>query len=150
MLNARFSSPFNPRRSLLNAYLVENERVGMHIYILRRLLLLIPTLLLVTLLVFSIIRLLPGNIVVLMMSEQGYASDRAKLEQMLGLDQPFYWQYLTYLGHVFKGGLGVSFWTKEPVLDEIVRRLPVSLELALLAMCCGLLIALPAGIFSAI
>ena len=49
-------------------------------YILRRLLLLIPTLFLVTLLVFSIIRLLPGNIVVLMMSEQGYASDRAKLE----------------------------------------------------------------------
>ena len=119
-------------------------------YIARRLILLIPTLLLVTLLVFSIIRLLPGNIVVLMMSEQGYASDRAKLEQMLGLDQPFYRQYLTYLGHVSKGDFGVSFWTKEPVLDEIVRRLPVSLELALLAMCCGLLIALPAGILSAI
>ena len=55
-------------------------------YVLRRLLLLAPTLFLVTLLVFSIIRLLPGNIVVLMMSEQGYASDQAKLEQMLGLD----------------------------------------------------------------
>ena len=58
-------------------------------YVLRRLLLLGPTLFLVTLLVLSIIRLLPGNIVVLMMSEQGYASDRAKLEQMLGLDRPF-------------------------------------------------------------
>jgi peptide/nickel transport system permease protein len=119
-------------------------------YIIRRLLLLIPTLFLVTLLVFSIIRLLPGNIVVLMMSEQGYASDRAKLEQMLGLDQPFYWQYLTYLGRVFRGDFGVSFWTKEPVLDELLQRLPVSLELALLAMCCGLLIALPIGILSAI
>jgi peptide/nickel transport system permease protein len=119
-------------------------------YIIRRLLLLIPTLFLVTLLVFSIIRLLPGNIVVLMMSEQGYASDRAKLEQMLGLDQPFYWQYLTYLGRVFRGDFGVSFWTKEPVLDEILQRLPVSLELALLAMCCGLFIALPIGILSAI
>lgn len=119
-------------------------------YIIRRLLLLIPTLFLVTLLVFAIIRLLPGNIVVLMMSEQGYASDRAKLEQMLGLDQPFYRQYLTYLGRVFKGDFGVSFWTKEPVLDEILRRLPVSLELAVLAMCCGLLIALPTGILSAL
>src|SRR5882672_11149777 len=98
-------------------------------YILRRLLLLIPTLLLVTLLVFSIIRLLPGNIVVLMMSEQGYASDRAQLERMLGLDRPFYQQYLAYIGQVLQGDLGVSFWTREPVLDEIVQRLPVSIEL---------------------
>jgi peptide/nickel transport system permease protein len=119
-------------------------------YALRRLSLLIPTLFLVTLLVFSIIRLLPGNIVVLMMSEQGYASDRAKLEQMLGLDQPFYWQYLSYIGKAFHGDLGVSFWTREPVLDEILRRLPVSVELALLAMFCGLVIALPTGIISAV
>jgi peptide/nickel transport system permease protein len=119
-------------------------------YVLRRLLLLGPTLFLVTLLVFSIIRFLPGTVVVLMMSEQGYASDRAKLEQMLGLDRPFYAQYLSYIGKVFRGDLGVSFWTREPVLDEILRRLPVSLELALLAMFFGLLIALPAGILSAI
>src|SRR6266487_2939501 len=99
-------------------------------YVLRRLVLLVPTLALVTLLVFSIIRLLPGDIVTLMMSEQGYASDKAKLEQMLGLDQPFYRQYVTYVGKVLQGDLGVSFWTKEPVLDEILRRLPVSLELA--------------------
>src|SRR5215831_15926966 len=121
----------------------------MSLYILRRFLLLIPTLFLVTLLVFAIIRLLPGNVVMLMMSEQGYASDRAKLEHMLGLDQPFYQQYLTYIGRVFRGDFGVSFWTKEPVLDEIVQRLPVSLKLALLAMCCGLFIALPIGILSA-
>lgn len=119
-------------------------------YALRRLLLLIPTLALVTLLVFSIIRLLPGSIVVLMLSEQGYASEQAKLEQMLGLDQPFYWQYVSYVGKVFRGDLGVSFWTREPVLDEILRRLPVSVELALLAMFFGLLIALPTGIVSAI
>jgi peptide/nickel transport system permease protein len=112
--------------------------------------LLFPTMVLVTLLVFSIIRLLPGDIVTLMMSEQGYASDKAKLEQMLGLDQPFYLQYLTYIGRVLQGDLGVSFWTKEPVLEEILRRLPVSLELALLAMLFGLVLALPAGIFSAI
>ena len=109
-----------------------------------------PTMALVTLLVFSIIRLLPGDIVTLMMSEQGYASDKAQLERMLGLDQPFYKQYVTYLGRVFQGDLGVSFWTKEPVLEEILRRLPVSLELAILAMLFGLVIALPVGIFSAI
>ena len=119
-------------------------------YVLRRLILLLPTVALVTLLVFSIIRLLPGDIVTLMMSEQGYASDKAKLEQMLGLDQPFYRQYASYVGKVLHGDLGVSFWTKEPVLDEILRRLPVSLELALLAMFFGLLIAVPTGIFSAV
>jgi peptide/nickel transport system permease protein len=112
--------------------------------------LLFPTMILVSLLVFSIIRLLPGDIVTLMMSEQGYAADKAKLEQMLGLDQPFYRQYISYIGRVFQGDLGVSFWTKEPVLEEILRRLPVSLELAVLAMFFGLLLALPAGIFSAI
>jgi len=112
--------------------------------------LLFPTMALVTLLVFSIIRLLPGDIVTLMLSEQGYAADKAQLERMLGLDQPFYRQYLTYIGRVFQGDLGVSFWTKEPVLEEIMRRLPVSLELAVLAMLVGLVLALPAGIFSAI
>jgi peptide/nickel transport system permease protein len=122
----------------------------MYHYLIRRLLLLIPTLFLVTLLVFSIIRLLPGNIVVLMMSEQGYASDRSKLEQVLGLDRPFYEQYCRYIAQVFGGDLGVSLWTREPVLDEILRRLPVSLELALLATLFGLLLALPTGISSAI
>jgi peptide/nickel transport system permease protein len=112
--------------------------------------LLVPTLALVTLLVFSIIRLLPGDIVTLMMSEQGYASDKAKLEQMLGLDQPFHRQYVTYVAKVMQGDLGVSFWTKEPVLDEILRRLPVSVELAVLAMFFGLVIAVPTGIFSAV
>jgi peptide/nickel transport system permease protein len=112
--------------------------------------LLFPTMVLVTLLVFSIIRLLPGDIVTLMMSEQGYASDKAQLERMLGLDQPFYQQYVGYIGRVLRGDLGVSFWTKEPVLEEILRRLPVSLELAILAMLFGLVIALPVGIFSAI
>jgi peptide/nickel transport system permease protein len=112
--------------------------------------LLVPTLLLVTLLVFSIIRLLPGDIVTLMMSEQGYAGDRAQLERMMGLDRPFARQYVTYIGNALQGDLGVSFWTKEPVAEEILRRLPVSLELALLAMAFAIVIAVPTGIFSAV
>jgi peptide/nickel transport system permease protein len=122
----------------------------MYAYAIQRLLWVVPTLLLITLLVFAIIRLLPGDIVVLMLSEQGYASDRAALERMLGLDRPFHEQYLRYLGQVARGDFGVSFWTGEPVFDEIVRRLPVSLELALLAMVCGVLVGLPAGILAAI
>jgi len=122
----------------------------MYAYVIQRLLWIIPTLLLITLIVFSIVRLLPGDIVVLILSEQGYASDRAALERMLGLDRPFHEQYLRYLSQVARGDFGVSFWTREPVLDEIMRRLPVSLELALLTMVCGLLIGLPTGILSAV
>ena len=69
---------------------------------------------LVSLLVFSIIRLLPGDIVTLMMSEQGYASEKAKLEEMLGLDQPFYRQYISYIGRVLQGDLGVSSDARSP------------------------------------
>jgi peptide/nickel transport system permease protein len=122
----------------------------MYRYAIRRLLWFPPTLLLITLLVFVIVRLLPGDIVVLMLSEQGYASDRVKLEQMLGLDRPFSVQYLQYLGQIIRGNLGVSLWSGEPVLDEILRRLPVSLELAFLALLCGLLIGLPAGVLAAV
>jgi peptide/nickel transport system permease protein len=122
----------------------------MYPYVIRRVLWLIPTLWLVTLLVFAIVRLLPGDIVVLMLSEQGYASDRTKLERMLGLDRPVYEQYLRYVGRAICGDLGTSLWTREPVLDEIVRRLPVSLELAFLSMVCGLMIGLPAGILAAV
>lgn len=122
----------------------------MYLYILRRLLLLLPTLFLVTVLVFSIVRFLPGDIITLMLSEQGYASDKSKLEEMLGLDKPFPLQYLSYMGKALRGDLGTSFWTREPVLDEILRRLPISIELAVLAMAFSLVIAIPTGILSAL
>jgi peptide/nickel transport system permease protein len=119
-------------------------------YVLRRLMLLLPTLVLVTVLVFSIIRLLPGDIVTLMMSEQATPATRRSSSRCSVWINPSYRQYVTYIGKALQGDLGVSFWTKEPVLEEILRRLPVSFELAVLAMFFGLLIALPAGIFSAI
>jgi peptide/nickel transport system permease protein len=119
-------------------------------YIIKRLLLIIPTLLLVTIIVFSLTRLIPGDVVVLMFEEKAYAKDLDALRAKLGLDKPLYMQYVTWLGQVVQGDLGESLWTKRPVLEEIVRRLPVSAELGALAIIVALLLALPIGVLSAI
>jgi len=134
----------------------------MRAYIIRRLLLVIPTLFLVSVLVFLMIRLIPGDIVVLMLRSRGHPSltDRAALEQELGFDVPVLKQYGRWVGvvrdrdgsfsGVLQGDLGDSLWKHTPVVDEIVDRVPVSLELGILAMLLLLIISLPIGIYSAI
>jgi ABC-type dipeptide/oligopeptide/nickel transport system permease component len=119
-------------------------------YIIKRLLLIVPTLLLVSAIVFSLTRLIPGDVVVLMFEEKAYAKDLDALRAKLGLDKPLYVQYGTWLGKVAQGDLGESLWTKRPVLEEIVRRLPVSAELGAMAIVVALLLALPIGVLSAI
>jgi peptide/nickel transport system permease protein len=110
----------------------------------------IPTLFLVTVGVFSMVRLLPGDIATLMVSEQGYASDIEGIRHLLGLDKPIIVQYADYMGHVFRGDLGTSLWTKRQVLQELMLRVPVSVELGAMAITISLCLALPIGIISAI
>lgn len=119
-------------------------------YVLKRLLLVIPTLLLVSIIVFSLMRLIPGDVVVLMFEEKAYAKDIDTLRAKLGLDKPLYAQYFSWLGRVVQGDLGESLWTNRPVLDEIARRLPITCELGLMAICVSLCLALPIGVLSAI
>ena len=119
-------------------------------YIIKRLLLIVPTLILVSVIVFSLTRLIPGDVVVLMFEEKAYAKDLDALRAKLGLDKPLYIQYGAWLGKVVLGDLGESLWTKRPVIEEIVRRLPVSAELGALAIVVALCLALPIGILSAI
>jgi peptide/nickel transport system permease protein len=119
-------------------------------YILKRLLLIIPTLLLVTVIVFALTRLIPGDVVVLMFEEKAYAKDLDALRAKLGLDKPLYMQYAAWVGKVVQGDLGESLWTKRPVLEEVIRRLPVSAELGAMAIVVALLLALPVGVLSAI
>src|SRR5215467_217757 len=102
-------------------------------YVLKRLLLVVPTLLLISVIVFSLLRLIPGDVVVLMFEEKAYASDLDALRAKLGLDKPLYIQYFTWIGKVVQGDLGESLWTKRPVIEEISRRLPVSAQLAAMA-----------------
>lgn len=119
-------------------------------YAIRRLLLAVPTLVVVMLAVFSIIRLLPGDIVRLMVAEQNYAVDEEALRKELGLSDPLLVQFGKWTGGVLTGDLGESLWTKRPIATELRQRVPVSMELGIYSVLIGLLIALPVGILSAI
>jgi peptide/nickel transport system permease protein len=112
--------------------------------------LLIPTIILVSFLVFCLVRIIPGDVVQLMVAEQGFADDTAKLRSILGLDKPIYTQYFKYVRGVLKGDLGISLWSGQPVMTEIGRRLPISFRLAVMALCWTLLLGVPIGVISAI
>jgi peptide/nickel transport system permease protein len=121
-------------------------------YVVRRLLLIIPTLFIVTIIVYLTARLIPGSVIDLMVAEQLLADEaqRQALVEDLGLDIPIHIQYVNWLGDLLRGNLGNSLWTDIPVLEEISGRLPVSVELGLLALIIGQIIALPIGVYSAI
>lgn len=121
-------------------------------YVLRRVLLAIPTILLVMFMTFMLLRMVPGSLVEIMMAERPYATeeDKAKLEAQLGLDEPIPTQFVKYVFNVVQGDLGESPWTTTPVTEELGRRLPVTLEFGLLAIVCGLMISLPVGVTAAI
>lgn len=125
----------------------------MRAYVIRRLVLIIPTLFLATLIVFFMVRLIPGNIIDLMVSEQqsGTGMNRAAIEHDLGLDVPIHVQYGRWVGNIFlHGSLGLSLWKKIPVTGVILERLPVTVELGLLALIIAVIVALPIGVYSAI
>jgi peptide/nickel transport system permease protein len=119
-------------------------------YVLRRLVVAIPSLLIASLFVFSLPRLLPGDVVQLMLDEKAYGKDLEDLRAKLGLDRPIYIQYFEWLGQVARGDLGESLWTRQPVLDELVHRLPVSLELGAFALLFSVIIAVPIGVLAAV
>ena len=126
----------------------------MRAYTIRRLLLIIPTLFLLTILVFLSVRFIPGDIIDLMVDEMQWVFgnfDREALERMLGLDVPVHVQYGRWMGGILlHGTLGDTLlggWTVE---EKILGRLPVTLELGVMSIVIGLVIALPVGIYSAI
>jgi peptide/nickel transport system permease protein len=121
-------------------------------YILRRLLAMIPTLIGVSLLVFFSVRLIPGDIVLVLTGTREGVTDeqREQLRENLGLDQPIPVQYLDWAGDVVRGDLGNSLKTQRSIAADIVDRLPVTIELAILAALVGLLIGIPAGVIAAL
>jgi peptide/nickel transport system permease protein len=118
-------------------------------YLAKRVLIAVPSLLIASLIVFTLPRLIPGDVVALMLQEKQYAKDLEELRAKLGLNRALHVQYTEWLGRAVRGDLGQSLWTGRPVLQEIGERLPVTLELALFATVFALLIALPIGILSA-
>ena len=124
-------------------------------YILRRVLLIIPTLFLLSILVFLSVRFIPGDIIDAMVANLEFTADaeidREAIERMLGLDLPIHVQYARWIGGVvLHGSLGVSLRGEWKVEEKIIERLPVTFELGILALLIGVLIALPVGIYSAI
>jgi len=120
-------------------------------YIIQRVLLIFPTLFLISFMVFCISRVLPGDVVELMVSESGYADDEKEMREMLGLDKPLPVQYFNYMKKIItKGDLGVSLWSGEPVRDEIAKRLPISLNLTLLSILWTIIFGVTFGVLSAI
>jgi peptide/nickel transport system permease protein len=115
----------------------------------KRLAVALPSLLIASLIVFTLPRLIPGDVVAMMMEEKAYAKDLEEMRAKLGLNRPIYVQYFEWLGRAVRGDLGESLWTRRPVLQEIGRRLPITLELAFFATVIALMIAIPVGVVSA-
>ena len=119
-------------------------------YLLRRLLLMLPVLLGVTVLAAGLIRLVPGDAVLVKIEEAGHVDDIEAARVALGLDRSFPEQYATWIAGAVRGDLGVSFITDRPVLPSILRALPVTVELAVLALLVAGGIGMPLGVVSAI
>lgn len=128
----------------------------MSTYIVRRVLLLIPTLLISSILVFAIIRLIPGSAVDILISRMdlsagGMAEQRELLIRELGMDKPIWEQYGEWIGGVItRGDLGTRLWEKDSVTNEVLRRLPITFELGAVALVTAMLISFPIGIYSGV
>jgi len=119
-------------------------------YIIRRLLLLVPTVLGVSVLVFMMMRFIPGDPVSLLLGDY-YTEETAKaIRAQYGLDKPLVTQYVLWLSRLFIGDWGQSIIANRPIFDDLVQRIPVTLELIVLSMAFTLLIAVPAGVIAAL
>lgn len=123
-------------------------------YIGKRLLLMIPTLLGAALAIFLLMNIVPGDVALLIMGgDQGgdiNAHELAKLRARLGLDQPLAVQFVTWLWGVVRLDFGTSLWTGAPIMEEILLRLPLSLEVAIAATILSTVLAIPLGVLAAI
>lgn len=121
----------------------------MHRYILRRLLLLIPVILGVTFIVFTIMFFTPGDPAQIMLAENAPQEAIKKLREEMGLNDPFLVQYFNFIKNALKGDFGRSYVTKKPVFDEVFSRFPATLKLTVAGMIVAVAIGIPVGIISA-
>ena len=125
-------------------------------YVLRRLIGMIPTWLIIMFMVVFMVRLIPGSIVDLLLQDQGGGGsyqagiDRAQVEHRLGLDQPVYVQYVKYVAGVAQGNLGASLWDQQSVVSLIAQRVPVTAQVALVAIVTSVFVSIPIGVISAV
>jgi dipeptide transport system permease protein len=119
-------------------------------FILRRIVIVIPTFFGASFVAFLFIRLLPGDPILLLAGERSMAPERYQLLlERFGFDQPIWWQYLIYLQQLVQGDFGISFATKKPVLSEFFTLFPATIELSICAMVLAVAVGIPAGIIAA-
>ncbi len=118
-------------------------------YLVARVAVMLPAVVLTSMIVFVLIRAIPGDVVTLMVADAKDDAETQQLRQRFGLDRPVPVQYAIWARDALHGDLGRSLWTKNPVTQEIARALPVTIELSVLAMLVALALALPAGLLSA-
>jgi len=124
-------------------------------YVTRRLVFLVPTVLFVSVIIFVLMNILPGDVAqMILIGPQGEgaakAEDVAKIKSQLGLDRPLAVQYADWMLGVITLDVGRSLWSNEPVFEELAKRFPLSLELALMSTTIALLIAIPSGVIAAV
>ncbi len=119
-------------------------------YVFRRLVLLVPTVLGVSIIVFLMMHFIPGDPIALLLGDY-YTEETAKaIRAQYGLDKPLYVQYFVWLKRLFIGDWGNSIIANRPIFEDLMRRLPITLELIVLSMCFALLLAIPAGVIAAL
>jgi len=121
-------------------------------YILRRLAIMLVSLVGVSIIIFVSIRLVPGDVISLMMGQQGdmAAGQAEQMRKLFGLDRPMYIQYLDWAGDIIRGDFGVSLRSGRPILPDILLRTPITLELASLSALIALVVSIPMGVFAAV
>jgi peptide/nickel transport system permease protein len=123
-------------------------------YVIRRLILALIVLMIVSLLVFLAMRMLPGDPIRMLLTQntqQQYSEEQlVQLRQEFGLDKPLMVQYLRWIGDLFRGDMGKSILSRAPVVEEIFRRIPITLHLGLSAYVIGILLGIPAGVVCAV
>ena len=122
----------------------------MIVYVLRRLLAAVPTLLAVLTLVFVIVRIVPGDPAIAILGDRATPAAVAALHEKLGLDKPIWRQYVDFIGQSLSGDFGASMVTNRPILDDVASVLPHTLDLTLAAMLIGTAIGVPAGVSAAL
>lgn len=122
----------------------------MHKYIMKRLLLMIPVILGISFIIFSIMSVMPGNPAKLLLGDQATPEAIAALEEEMGLNDPFPIRYMSYMGDVLQGDLGNSYNTGQPVAKEIVARFPTTFKLATFSVLFAVIVGIPLGILSAV
>jgi peptide/nickel transport system permease protein len=121
-------------------------------YLLRRLMLMILTLFGVSVIIFALLRLVPGNIADILFDAAGLinVSEKAAIEKELGLDKPIAVQYAAWMGGLLQGDLGYSYKSERPAIEEIAPRIPITAKLAALALIFSVLLGVPLGVVSAV